>query len=73
MIHLFLAIVGASALVVLIFFFRYFLTGTGGLVAIANHAGIKGWAVFILCWILLTPLMVVGSVIYGYQLSKDTF
>jgi hypothetical protein len=73
MIQLILAIVGASALVVLVFFFRYFLTGTGGLIAWASHAGAKGWAVFILCWIFFTPLMVIGSVIYGYKLSQDAY
>ena len=43
MIQAILAIVGVAALTVLVFFFRYFLTGTGGLVAWAKHAGIKGW------------------------------
>jgi hypothetical protein len=68
--HIILAIVGMSALVVLVFFFRYFLTGTSGLMAWASHAGVKGWIVFILGWVFLAPLMVIGSIIYGYTLTQ---
>jgi hypothetical protein len=71
MIHAILTIVGVAALTVLLFFFRYFLTGIGGLVAWANHAGIKGWALFLLGWLALAPLMVLLSVLYGYYLLKE--
>ncbi len=71
MIQAILAIVGVAALTVLVFFFRYFLTGTGGLVAWAKHAGIKGWITFLLAWLFLAPLMVLISVLYGYHLLKE--
>ncbi|HIJ22201.1 MAG: hypothetical protein HON68_01705 [Gammaproteobacteria bacterium] len=70
MIHALLTVVGLSALVVLVFFFRYFLTGTSALIALASHAGIKGWIAFIGGWLFFSPFMVIGSIIYGYSLLK---
>lgn len=69
--YLIFTIVGVAALVVLVLFFRYFMLGAGGLFAWANHAGLKGIALFAGCWILFSPLMVIGSVLYGYHLAHS--
>ena len=71
MVHLVLAIVGVAALVVLVFFFRYFMAGAAGLFAWASHSGTKGIILYLVCWAFLSPLMVIGSVIYGYSLSQE--
>lgn len=71
MTHAILAIVGIAALVVVIFFFRYLLLGAGGLLAWATHSGWIGVVIYIACWIFLAPLMVFGSIFYGYLLSRE--
>lgn len=69
--YLIFSVVGVAALIILVLFFRYFLMGVGGLFAWARHSGGKGIALFLAGWIFFSPLMVIGCVLYGYQLAHS--